>query len=124
VGYHVPSSDYDFLVLCDSGTYLHLARQVGAAPEATSVDRAVDKEQIQQRYGIEVDLAVYEEARVERSVCEFRDVVRWIWTHAKLLSDPTHTVERLQASILVFSNQLPYTERRCSDTKVANVPRR
>ena len=99
VGYHVPSSDYDFLALCDRDTYTDIARLAGADPEATRIDLAVDKEQIKQRFGVDVDIAVYESARVARALGEYRDVVLWIWTNAKVLFDPTNCVQALQESV-------------------------
>jgi len=99
VGYHVPSSDYDFLALCDRDTYTDIARLAGVDHEATRIDLAVDKEQIKQRFGVEVDIAVYEGRRVERALGEYRDVVLWIWTNAKILSDPLNRIQTLQESV-------------------------
>jgi predicted nucleotidyltransferase len=110
VGYHVPSSDYDFLALCDGDTYADIARLAGVDYEATRIDltavidqsRAMEKEQIRQRFGIEVDIAVYESKRVERALGDYRDVVLWIWTNAKVLFDPTSHIETLQESVVEY----------------------
>jgi hypothetical protein len=98
VGYHVPSSDYDFLVLCERETYARIADQIGSSPDATSIDLTLDAEQLRQRF----DIAVYEETRVQGALDSYRDVARWIWTHARPLHDPTHCIERVQASISVY----------------------
>jgi len=102
VGYHVPSSDYDFLVLCERETYAQIADRAGSAPDATSLDLPLDKEEIRQRF----DLTVYEEARVQRALDEYKDVVRWIWTHARSVYDPTRCVERVQSSISAYPRKV------------------
>jgi predicted nucleotidyltransferase len=99
VGYHVPSSDYDFLALCDRGTYTDIARLAGVDREVTRINLAVDKEQIKQRFRIEVDIAVYESKRVERALGDYNDVVLWIWTNAKVLFDPTNRIQTLQKGV-------------------------
>jgi predicted nucleotidyltransferase len=106
VGYHVPSSDYDFLVLCDRDAYATVARRAQRGPEAPSVDLAFDKEQIQERYGIDVDVAAFQQARVARGLGAHRDVLLWIWTHAKALHDPRGRVQRLQAGITAYPREV------------------
>jgi predicted nucleotidyltransferase len=108
VGYHVPASDYDFLVLCDRETYAQIAARVGSDPDATSIDLPLDKEPLRQRFGVEVDLdlAVFEETRIQRALDGYRDVVRWIWTHARPLCDPTHSVARVQASLSAYPREV------------------
>jgi hypothetical protein len=106
VGYHVPSSDYDFLVLCDRDTYDEVARRAGASPEATSIDPALSSQESQQRFGVEVHLDIYEQARVEQGLAAYKDVLRWIWTHAQALHDPAQRVARLQASITAYPREV------------------
>ena len=102
VGYHVPSSDYVFLAVCDRDTYAEIARRAGAHAEAMPIDLPVDREQTRERHGIEVDLAVYESERVERALSDWNDVVRWIWTSARILSDPAGRVAMLQRAIAPY----------------------
>ena len=102
VGYDVPSSDYDYLVLCNRETYAQIADQTGAASDATSIDLPLDQEQLRQRF----DLAVYEETRIQRALDGYKDVVRWIWTHACPLYDPTRCVESVQSSISPYPREV------------------
>jgi predicted nucleotidyltransferase len=105
-GYHVPSSDYDFLALCDRETYAEIAHRAGVDPTATSVDLHVELQRIRQEADLDLDFTVFEAARVERGLAEFRDVLLWIWTHARPLHDPTGIVQRLQAGIPAYPRQV------------------
>ena len=99
VGYHVPSSDYDYLALCDRPVYDDIARRAGLEREVTRINLPVDKEQIRRQFGIDAEIAAWETERIERAFSEFNDVVLWIWTNAKILFDPANRVETLQRSV-------------------------
>jgi len=108
VGYHVPSSDYDFVVLCDRETYAQIAGKAGVESTVTSVDLFVDMQRVRQETGMDLDLNVFESARVERGLAEFKDVLLWIWTHARPLHDPTGIIQRLQAGIAAYPREVLY----------------
>jgi hypothetical protein len=106
VGYHVPSSDYDYLALCERETYLRVARQVGASPDATSIDLVGGREPFRLEQGIEVEGALFEETRVRQALDRYVDVPRWIWAHARSLHDPAGVIQRVQASIAAYPREV------------------
>jgi predicted nucleotidyltransferase len=98
VGYEVQSSDYDFLALCDRETFEQIATLVGHSPDVIGIRLPVDRDAARRRYGVEVDIAVYDLAQVLQAFNDHRDIVIWIWTRAKILSDPTGSVDALQST--------------------------
>lgn len=96
VGYDVPSSDYDFLVLCDGRTFEQVAVLTGSRRDIKGIRLPVDDAANRERFGIGVDVAVYEKERVAQAFKAYRDIVIWIWTNAKTIADPMGCVESLQ----------------------------
>jgi len=98
VGYDVPSSDYDFLVVCEAETFREIALLAGKEPSSIGIDMPLDKEKIKKDFGVDVDLAVYKRDQVERAFKAYKDVVLWIWTNAKVVVDPMNHVSTIQNS--------------------------
>ena len=99
VGYDVPSSDYDLLGVCDAETYARIRERAGRAASIKGVDILTDKENVQQRFGIEVDVAIYETSRIQNAIQAHRDVILWIWTHAQVIVDHDNTIAGLKSTI-------------------------
>jgi hypothetical protein len=98
-GYHVPSSDYDLLGVCDDGTFARMGERAGRASSARSVHILPDKEEVRRRFGIEVDVDLYPASRVRDAIGAYNDVVLWIWTHAQVIVDPDHAIAGLKRAI-------------------------
>ena len=106
VGYHVPSSDYDLLGVCDDGTFARIGEQAGRAPSVQGVHILPDKEEVQRRFGIEVDVDIYPASRVLDAIRAHNDVVLWIWTHAQVIVDPDHTIAGLKDAIRPYPREV------------------
>ena len=96
VGYDVPSSDCDLLGVCDGETFARIRERAGRAPSVKGVHILVDREEVQRRFGIEVDLDIYPASRVRDAIRAYNDVVLWIWTHAQVIVDPEHAIAGLK----------------------------
>jgi hypothetical protein len=99
VGYDVPSSDYDLLGVCESETFTRIRERAGRDPSAKGVHILPDKEEVQRRFGIEVDLDIYPAGRVRDAIRDHRDVALWIWTHAQVIVDPDQAIAGLKSAI-------------------------
>jgi hypothetical protein len=99
VNYHVPSSDYDLLGVCDAETYARVCERAGRDPSAKGIHILPDKEEVRRRFGIEVDVAVYEVGRIREAIRVYNDVVLWIWTNAQVILDRENTVAGLKSAI-------------------------
>jgi len=99
VGYDVPSSDYDLLGVCDAETYARIRAQAGRAPPVKGVHILTDKEDVQRRFGIEVDVDIYEARRIREAIQAYNDVVLWIWTHARVIVDHGNTIAGIKEAI-------------------------
>jgi predicted nucleotidyltransferase len=98
VGYNVPSSDYDFLVVCDEDIFGEIALLAGKEPGSIGIDLPLDQDKIKMDFGVEVDLAVYRLNQVAKAFNNYKDVVLWIWTNAVVVVDPMKHVSTLQQS--------------------------
>ena len=95
VGYYVPESDYDFLGLCDSETYAHVAKLAGRDPAASDIDIFLNEEAAELG-GIKVDVSLFDRSRIEQAFQNYRDVVIWIWTKARIIVDKGNSVRDLK----------------------------
>jgi predicted nucleotidyltransferase len=98
VGYDVPSSDYDFLAVCEGETFKEIAKLAGKKQDIKGIDIPLDKDSVKRKFGIEVDIAVYNTNRIAQAFKEYKDIVIWIWTNATIVVDPSGCVSALQKS--------------------------
>jgi hypothetical protein len=98
VGYHVPRSDYDFLGLCDSETYAHIAELSGRSPAASDIDIFLNEEAAKLGDGIKADVSLFDKSRIEGAFQSYRDVVIWIWANARIIVDRDNSVHDLKQS--------------------------
>jgi predicted nucleotidyltransferase len=106
VGYQSLSSDYDFLVICETEVFDRIAKRAGKASDAKGVDIPVDREALKREAGAAVDIAVYDIGRLSRAFSEYRDVVLWIWMNAKSLFDPAGRIAALQDSFKGYPREV------------------
>jgi hypothetical protein len=66
----------------------------------------VNRDEARQFLGREVDLAIYEVDRIQRSCDEYVDVVLWIWTNARILMDPCQLASGIQGSFEGYPRQV------------------
>jgi hypothetical protein len=99
VGYQVPSSDYDLLGVCDGETFARMGERAGYDPSARGVHILTGQEEVQRRFGIEVDVDIYPASRIRDAIRAHNDVVLWIWTHAQVIVDPDHAIAGLKSAI-------------------------
>ncbi len=97
VNYHVSSSDYDLLGLCDTVTYAGLLERMQQDPAVKGIDIVLDQEEVKQQFGVEVDVAVYEVDRIREAIRSYNDVVIWIWSNAKIVLDKRNMVTDLKS---------------------------
>jgi hypothetical protein len=98
VNYQVPSSDYDLLGICTARTYSHVHQLAGRDPFVKGIDIPIDKEEAKRRFGIEVDVAIYEYGQIRQAMHRYNDVVIWIWTHAQFLLGPESLLADLKST--------------------------
>jgi hypothetical protein len=127
VHYHVPSSDYDLVGLCDRETYERIAFSAGPHRSANGIDVPIDKEAVKREFGMTVDASLYEVDTVRRAIHEYNDVVLWIWTHAVGIVDQDHTLADLKGGFkgyprAVLEQKLRYHFLRDFDLSVHGIP--
>jgi hypothetical protein len=106
IGYCTPVSDYDLLGLCDGPTYARVLKRTGRDSSVAGIDISVARDEAKQLLDREVDVAIYEVDRIQRAFHEYNDVVLWIWTNAKVITDPCHIVSELQASFQGYPKEI------------------
>jgi predicted nucleotidyltransferase len=109
VGYHVPSSDYDILGLCDSETYTQIA-SIDRYKTSLSVLYVNDKST---ELGNTVDVGIYNKSRIEKAFQNYNDVVLWIWTNAKIIVDKNGDFQRLKDSFNGYPREVLEQKLRC-----------
>ncbi len=105
VGYHVPESDYDFLGLCDSETYAHVAKLAGRSPSASVIGISLNEEAARLG-GIKADVNLFERSRIEQAFQNYRDVIVWIWMKAKIIVDREDTIRDLKQSFTGYPREV------------------
>ena len=127
VHYHVPSSDYDLVGLCDGATYDRVASLAGPQRSAKGIDLPIDKEAVKREFGMTVDASLYAIDTVRQAVHEYNDVVLWIWTHAVCVVDRDHALTDLKSCFhgyprAVLEQKLKYHFLRDFDLSVHGIP--
>jgi len=106
VGYHVPESDYDFLGLCDSNTYTHVAKLAGKSPFASVIGISLNKEAAELGGGIKADVNLFERSRIKQAFQNYVDVVIWIWINTKIIVDREDTIRNLKRSFTGYPREI------------------
>jgi len=97
VGYHVPSSDYDFLGLCDFETYARIASLAGNAASAAGIDILRPNEKaVELGDDASADMTLFERGCIEQALRSYNDVVTWIWMNSRIVVDSGNIIQSLK----------------------------
>lgn len=127
VHYHVPSSDYDLVGLCDGATYERVAFLAGRHRSAKGIDLPIDKDAVKREFGMTVDASLYEIGTVRQAIHDYNNVVLWIWTHAVCIVDRDDALADLKRCFQgyprdVLEQKLKYHFLRDFDLSVHGIP--
>jgi predicted nucleotidyltransferase len=106
VGYHVPESDYDFMVVCDAETFGRVAARADQCPSSPAIDLCRNAEMTAERRRVKVDAALYTRERIEEALGAYRDVLRWIWTNAKAVVDSDHVIVKIRNDFRAYPREV------------------
>lgn len=96
VGYHVSTSDYDVLGLCDHEAYARVAEVAGRQASAGHIDIFMNRES--EELGAKVDMSLFSRERVEQAFQNYNDVIIWIWANSRIIMDRDKIVQKLKQS--------------------------
>lgn len=100
-GTHVPSSDIDIDILCPRDVYVRVhqaSMEAGIIQSPTSFLHIVSDE-VWRRYGSDTGHAHFSLMPlddVERQFDEYDDVALWVWTNARIITDPDGRFQRIR----------------------------
>ena len=106
VGYHVPSSDYDFLGLCKHDIYMRIAELSGIQTSAGHIDVLSNEESSEFGDGATVDMLLFDKDRIEHAFQDYNDVVIWIWMNSRIVLDRENNVLKLKQSFSGYPREV------------------